>query len=76
MSATDTIANFILLKGLKITKFERKGLSSNIYHCEKEKLQEYCPHCASGEYWTHEYRVVTVKDQPIRGKEIILMEAV
>ena len=30
MSATDTIANFILLKGLKITKFERKGLSSNM----------------------------------------------
>ena len=38
----------------------------------RKKWQEYCPHCASGEYCTHEYRIVTVRDEPIRGKEIIL----
>lgn len=72
MSAMGTITNFVLLPELEIIKTERKGLSTNVYWCRKKKLQEYCPYCASGYYWTHEYRVITVKDAPIRGKEIIL----
>ncbi|MCB0419682.1 MAG: ISL3 family transposase [Bdellovibrionales bacterium] len=72
MPAQQTITNFVLLPELEIIKTERKGLSTNIYWCRKKKLQEYCPYCASGDYWTHEYRVITVKDAPIRGKEIIL----
>lgn len=72
MSAEKTLSNFLLLPELKILKTERKGLSSNIYYCEKKKTQEYCPSCASGKYWTHEWREITVKDEPVRGKEIIL----
>ena len=72
MSAEKTLSNFLLLPELKILKTERKGLSSNIYYCEKKKTQEYCPSCASGSYWVHEYRWITVKDEPVRGKEIIL----
>lgn len=72
MPAMTTITNFVLLPELEILKTQRKGLSSNIYWCQKKPCQEYCPCCASGDYWVHEYRTITVKDAPIRGKEIIL----
>ncbi|NQZ20126.1 MAG: transposase [Bdellovibrionales bacterium] len=38
----------------------------------KKEMQEYCPHCASSEYWVHQYKEVTVRDEPIRGKNIVL----
>lgn len=72
MSAKHIITNFILLPEVEILRTERKGAATNIYHCAKKRMQTYCPYCASGEQWVHEYRVVTVKDAPIRGKEIIL----
>lgn len=72
MSAESRITNFLLLPEIKIVKTQRIGVSSNIYYCEKQKTQEYCPYCACGEYWTHQYRVVTVKDAPVRGMQIIL----
>lgn len=72
MSASVMITNFVLLPELKFIKSERLGPSGNLIWCEKLKTQEYCTRCASGEYWLHEYRWVKVKDEPIRGKYIIL----
>lgn len=72
MSAKETISNFILLPELEIHQVFRKGHSTNIYHCVKRKTQEYCPYCASGRNWVHEYRTITIRDEPIRGKEVIL----
>ncbi len=72
MSAEKTITNFLLLPEIKIIKHERIGISDNLYTCVKVPKQEYCPHCASGKYWVHEYRWVKVKDEPVRGKQINL----
>ena len=72
MSASDKVSNFVLLPELILEKSYYMVGGHKILHCSKKKMQEYCPYCASGEYWTHEYRVITVKDEPIRGKEIIL----
>lgn len=72
MSASNKVSNFVLLPELILEKSYYVAGGHKIFHCVKKKMQEYCPHCASGEYWTHEYRTVTVRDEPIRGKEIIL----
>ena len=72
MSASNKVSNFVLLPELILEKSYYIAGGHQIFHCVKKKMQEYCPHCASGEYWTHEYRTVTVRDEPIRGKEIIL----
>lgn len=40
--------------------------------CEKEKVPEYCPRCANPSNRTHEYKTVTIRDEPIRGKDVIL----
>jgi transposase len=72
MSASQKIANFVLLPELILEKsYYLKG-GHKILHCSKKKMQEYCPYCASGDHWTHEYRIITVKDAPIRGKVVIL----
>lgn len=72
MSAGDKVSKFVLLPELILEKSYYVAGGHKIFHCIKKKMQEYCPHCASGDYWTHEYRTVTVRDEPIRGKEIIL----
>ena len=72
MSASNKVSNFVLLPELILEKSYYVAGGHKIFHCVKKKMQEYCPYCASGEYWTHEYRTVTVRDEPIRGKEIIL----
>jgi len=66
------ITNFVLLPELKFIKSERIGNSGNLIYCQKKKTQEYCTSCASSDYWLHEYRWVSLKDEPIRGKYIIL----
>lgn len=72
MSAEERLSNFILLPEIKILRTQRKGQTTNIYYCEKKRMQEYCTRCASGNNWVHEYRTVTIKDEPIRGKNIVL----
>lgn len=72
MSAERTLSNFILLPELKIEKIKVVGRFRAIYWCKKIPKQEYCPHCASGNNWVHEYREVTVRDEPLRGKQVIL----
>lgn len=72
MSAERTLTNFILLPELKIEKIKTVGRFRVIYWCSKVPKQEYCPHCASGEYWVHEYREVSVRDEPLRGKQVVL----
>jgi len=72
MSAHGKVSNFVLLPELVLEKTRYLPSGSKVLWCTKKKMQEYCPNCASGEYWTHAYRTVTVRDEPIRGKEIIL----
>ncbi len=72
MSASNKVSNFVLLPELILEKSYYVAGGHKIFHCSKKKMQQYCPYCASGDYWTHEYRTVTLRDEPIRGKEIIL----
>jgi hypothetical protein len=69
MSAKFKLTNFVLLPELILEKSEYVAQGHKVLHCSKRKMQEYCPHCASGEYWTHEYRTVTIRDEPVRGGE-------
>lgn len=72
MPASQRITNFVLLPELIFLRSFKIGDAGNVFHCEKVKTQEYCNRCGSGRYWTHEYRWVTLKDEPLRGKYIIL----
>lgn len=72
MSAGDKVSKFVLLPELKLVKSYYLSGGHKVLHCVKKPIQQYCPYCASGKYWVHEYRTVTVRDEPIRGKEIIL----
>lgn len=72
MSALHNLSNFVLLPELILEKTHYMAGGVKIIWCSKRKKQEYCVHCASGEYWTHEYRIVTVRDEPIRGKQVVL----
>ena len=72
MSAKFKLTNFVLLPELILEKSEYVAQGHKVLHCSKKKMQEYCPYCASGEYWTHEYRTVTVRDEPVRGVQFTL----
>ena len=72
MSASNKVSNFVLLPELILEKSYYLQGGHQILHCKKKIMQEFCPHCASADYWTHEYRTITVRDEPIRGKDIIL----
>lgn len=72
MSAAERLTKIILLPELKIEKIKVDGRFRAIYHCSKLPKQEYCPNCASGEYWVHEYREVTIRDEPLRGRQVTL----
>jgi transposase len=39
---------------------------------EKQHIPEVCPRCATLSNRTHEYKTVTIRDEPIRGKDVIL----
>ena len=68
MSASQKISNFVLLPELILEKSYYLPGGHKVLHCSKRKCR-ILPYCASGEYWTHEYREVTVRDAPIRGNE-------
>ena len=72
MSVDGNVSNFVLLPELKLIKSNYLPGGHKVLHCVKKPMQEYCPHCASGDYWVHQYKEVTVRDEPIRGKNIIL----
>jgi transposase len=72
MPASLMLTNFCLLPELNFVKSHRIGESGNAIYCHKLKTQEYCTRCGSGKNWTHEYRWISVKDEPIRGKYIVL----
>lgn len=70
--STSRLARFLFPKELKITG--QKSISNwgiKIY-CEKERIAEVCPRCAQLSNRTHEYKTVTIRDEPIRGTDVIL----
>ena len=68
----DRLARFIFPKELKLTGIERLGNWGAKYFLDKEKITEYCPKCASPSNRIHDYRTVTIADEPIRGQAVYL----
>jgi transposase len=67
-----TLSNFLLLPELKLT--HTKNLNNWGVRLETEKISEFevCPKCATKSHSIYDRRTVTIRDEPIRGKIIIL----
>jgi len=72
---TDTLSNFILHPELIRTQMYRVGSATTHIHCQKKRLPEYCPRCASLGSSVYDSRRVRLKDAPIRGTQVILFVA-
>lgn len=72
MSPYETLSNFILINELKLERWIRIGKSTSLVLCQKVSDFEVCTRCALPAYSIYDHRTVTVKDSPVRGKEIYL----
>jgi transposase len=48
------------------------GYSFGVYSLEKRSEFEVCPRCATASRTVYDHRTVRVKDEPIRGKSVVL----
>ena len=72
----DTLSRFVLLPELKLTYLKAaRNRQSGLYFVEKrdQSQPEVCPKCASLSRSVYDHRFVRVKDEPIRGHDVILM---
>lgn len=73
MSAHETLANFVLLPELKLSRIVQEHRFGARYECKRERHTEYCPKCATPSDSTYDHRTVRVKDAPIRGSGVALV---
>jgi len=66
------LSNFVLHSELKLVRIFKLGPASSAIRCEKKRIHEYCPRCATPSDATYDSRKVRVKDAPIRGTHISL----
>lgn len=66
-----SITNFLLLPELKLTGSWHRG-ATTWYQVEKTTEHEVCPKCATQASTTYDRRKVHIKDEPIRGTNVIL----
>src|SRR4051812_5563505 len=67
-----TLAPFLLLPDLHLTNIvplKPWGIGLCV---EKTTQFEVCPHCAQKCYGVYDHQLITCKDEPIRGKAVIL----
>jgi transposase len=67
------ITRFLLLPELKLDRWTKVGVATSLCEASKESLAEVCPSCASLSSSVYDTRKVRLKDQPIRGKQVILL---
>ena len=67
-----TLARFLLLPELIVTYVHLVRRAGAIYGVRKTSKFEVCPKCANPSHSIYDHRVVKVKDEPIRGKYVIL----
>jgi len=72
MPTQESISNYLLLPELKLVNHLKVGKATSLFVCHKYRTQEFCIHCASGENKLHDYRWVCLKDEPVRGKYVLL----
>jgi len=73
MSLLNTLESFLFLPDLKLLKVKTITRSSAEYHLEKVSEFEVCPKCATPSGATYDHRIVSIKDEPIRGKAVTLL---
>ena len=73
MNAQESLEKFIFLPELKLDRIEKKSYSKAFYHLTKTSDFEVCPKCATPSSSVYDKRKVTIKDEPIRDKQVILI---
>ena len=68
-----TLSRFLLLPELNLTKIETVGRAGAHYHVDKVSEFEVCPKCACKSTSVYDRRKIRVKDEPIRGKYLLLI---
>lgn len=66
------VADFLLFEDLYFTGFRSNLKWQSTIHCTKESKGEVCIRCASFCTTIYDHRTVTVRDTPLRGKDILL----
>ena len=67
-----TVTQQLLLPDLRFVKeVNETKTRSKILYCEKVSKFEVCPHCASKCKTVYDHVEVTIKDQPLRNKNVI-----
>ena len=72
LKALKSLSSFTLLPELNLTKVTSRKPWGIIFHCEKTSDFEVCPKCARKASVVYDKRIATYKDEPIRGKAVIL----
>lgn len=67
------LSNFLLHKELNLTSHGSPAPWLRIFHCQMKKLGAVCPRCATFSQVGYDSRKVRVKDEPVRGKAVILI---
>lgn len=67
-----TLSKFILLPEVYLLKLSTPGRYYGIYFCEKRSRGEVCPKCGNFCDKTYDHRWAQVRDEPIRGRAVIL----
>lgn len=70
---TATLARFLFLPELHLMHVHEISHSGAVYDLEKRSDFEVCPRCATQSRSVYDHRKVTVKDEPVRGKAVVLI---
>jgi transposase len=73
MLQAEKLSNFLLLKELNLTSSHSPAPWLRIIHCQKENKGAVCTRCAQLSTSGYDTRKVRVKDEPVRGKAIVLI---
>jgi len=66
------ISNFLGLPELEFSKESNQLKNTLRFHCYKTSKMEVCPKCATPSTVCYDKRHVSIKDQPIRDKQVFL----
>ena len=69
------LSRFLLLPELKLESWSKVGVATNLCEARKESKLEICPKCATPSKSIYDTRKVRLKDQPVRGKQVLLRVA-
>lgn len=73
MGVYESIERFLFLPDLKLTRIVTNSRTLAEYHLHKTTPYEVCPKCANISHATYDHRKVKIRDEPIRGKNVILV---